>query len=338
MRDVSLEIPRGAFLTLLGPSGCGKTTVLRMIAGFANVDRGRIRVDGRDVSNLVPEARVTGMVFQNYALFPHLSVSGNVGFGLRMRRLKRDDIDCRVREALDLVKLSGFEDRYPSQLSGGQQQRVALARALAIQPKVLLLDEPLGALDRNLRDAMQIELRRLQQRLGITTIMVTHDQEEALFLSDRIAVMNKGRIEQLGPPLEIYDRPRSAFVARFMGIPNMLNGRVERERGHAHAVRLAGGGLIEGWAGSPLPAGREVVVAVRPSHLELIGPADGQDGLPGKVGFRSVLGERITYTVELESGQEVEVHVPRRGTTAGYQPGAPVRVIFDPAHTIVLEA
>src|SRR5690606_23069967 len=213
-----LELPRGGFLTLLGPSGCGKTTMLRMIAGFANLDEGRILIDGADIGHLAPEARGTGMVFQNYALFPHLSVAGNVGFGLRMRRMSRQEIDRRTRAVLELVKLNGFEDRYPSQLSGGQQQRVALARALAIEPKVLLLDEPLGALDRNLRDAMQIELRRLQRHLGITTVMVTHDQEEALLLSDWIAVMNHGRIEQFGAPLEIYDRPRSTFVAQFMGI------------------------------------------------------------------------------------------------------------------------
>ncbi len=338
VRDVALEIPRGAFLTLLGPSGCGKTTILRMIAGFANLDEGRILIDGGDISHLAPEARGTGMVFQNYALFPHLSVAGNVGFGLRMRRVARSDIDRRVGAALELVKLGGFEDRYPSQLSGGQQQRVALARALAIEPKVLLLDEPLGALDRNLRDAMQIELRRLQRHLGITTVMVTHDQEEALLLSDWIAVMNCGRIEQFGEPLEIYDRPRSAFVAQFMGIPNLLNGRIEREHGHAVAIRLAGGGLIEGWTRARVSVGRDVVVAVRPSHLKLADATGSDSGVPAKVAYHSVLGERITYNLELASGAELEVHVPRHGAGAERAPGTQVHVIFDPAHTVVLES
>lgn len=337
VRDVSLEIPRGAFLTLLGPSGCGKTTILRMVAGFANVDEGRITIDGGDITHLAPEARGTGMVFQNYALFPHLSVAGNVGFGLRMRRVPRADMDRRVRAALELVKLGGFEDRYPSQLSGGQQQRVALARALAIEPKVLLLDEPLGALDRNLRDAMQVELRRLQRHLGITTVMVTHDQEEALLLSDRIAVMNDGKIEQFGEPLEIYDRPRSAFVARFMGIPNMLKGRIEREHGQTIAIRLPCGGLIEGWTRSRVPVGQEVVVAVRPSHLRLADVSDGDSGVLAKVTYHSVLGERIAYNLELASGPELEVHVPRQGTGAAREPGSQVRVVFDPAHTVVLE-
>ncbi|MBV8167407.1 MAG: ABC transporter ATP-binding protein, partial [Alphaproteobacteria bacterium] len=223
---VGFAVPAGAILTLLGPSGCGKTTILRAIAGFVAPDAGRIEVGGVDITALAPEQRQTAMVFQNYALFPHMTVAQNVAFGLKMRRLGRAAIMPKVEAALALVRLGELAGRYPAELSGGQQQRCALARALVTEPRLLLLDEPFGALDQNLREAMQVELRKLQQRLGITTIVVTHDQQEALILSDLIAVMNAGRIEQLAPPIEVYDHPATRFVAGFMGTANVLIGRL----------------------------------------------------------------------------------------------------------------
>jgi ABC-type Fe3+/spermidine/putrescine transport system ATPase subunit len=333
VRDLSLEVPRGAVLTLLGPSGCGKTTALRMIAGFANVDHGRIMVDGRDNTRLPPEARETGMVFQSYALFPHLTVAENIGFGLRMRRTDRRRARARVERMIDLVQLRNLEDRFPSQLSGGQQQRVALARALVIEPKLLLLDEPLAALDRNLRSEMQVELRRLQQRLGITTVMVTHDQEEALVLSDLVAVMNGGQIEQLGPPLEVYDRPRTEFVARFMGVPNLLPATVDSVDGGRCRVRLAAGPLIGATAADGIEVGRQVLIAIRPSRLA-VGPDDNK-GPSGVVTRRAVLGERIVYDVSL-GGTALEVHAARTGGDADPGEGDRVGVVIDPAHAIVV--
>jgi putative spermidine/putrescine transport system ATP-binding protein len=222
VRQLSLEARAGELISLLGPSGCGKTTTLRMVAGFETPDSGRIVLGGRDVTALATRRRGLGMVFQNYSLFPHKTVAENVAFGLRMAGIGRAERESRVAEFLDLVQLAGFGNRYPAQLSGGQQQRVALARSLVVRPKVLLLDEPLGALDRNLRESMQFELRSMQQRLNITTLLVTHDQEEALSMSDRVAVMNQGRILQIGAPAEIYDRPKTRFVAEFLGTSNLF--------------------------------------------------------------------------------------------------------------------
>ncbi|SKA33866.1 putative spermidine/putrescine transport system ATP-binding protein [Enhydrobacter aerosaccus] len=220
---VTLEIKAGEFFSLLGPSGCGKTTSLRMIAGFESPDSGRVHVGGQDITDVPVHHRDMGMVFQSYALFPHRTVAENVAFGLRMRGVSRSEIDRRVAAALAQVALTGFEHRRPAQLSGGQQQRVALARAIVIEPRVLLCDEPLGALDRKLRQQMQFELKELQQRLGVTLVFVTHDQEEALAMSDRIAVMNRGKVEQVGSPTEIYERPRTRFVADFIGEINLLD-------------------------------------------------------------------------------------------------------------------
>jgi len=225
----SLEIADGSFLAILGPSGCGKTTLLRMLGGFLTPDAGRILIGGRDVTHLPPFRRNLGFVFQSYALFPHLTIADNVAFGLRMRRLGAAEIAARVRKYLELVRLPGAEDRYPDQLSGGQQQRIALARALAIEPDVLLLDEPLSALDRKLREEMQAELKEIQAALGVTTLLVTHDQEEALTMADRIVVMSAGQVEQVGPPEEIYEAPRTRFVADFVGVSNFFEGAVAPE-------------------------------------------------------------------------------------------------------------
>jgi spermidine/putrescine ABC transporter ATP-binding subunit len=236
--DVSLQVRRGELMTLLGPSGCGKTTLLSLVAGFLTPDRGEIAIDGRRVTDLPTHRREIGIMFQSYALFPHMSVAANVGYGLKMRRTPKSEIARRVADALALVKLAGLEDRRPRQLSGGQQQRVALARALVIRPKVLLLDEPFSALDRNLRASMQVEIKDIQRKLGVTTIFVTHDQSEALSLSDRIAVVAEGRIRQLGSPDEIYRRPIDRFVASFVGDVNVLSARLERSDGTTAVVAL----------------------------------------------------------------------------------------------------
>ncbi|HVO88977.1 MAG TPA: ABC transporter ATP-binding protein [Casimicrobiaceae bacterium] len=276
--DVRLDIPRGTIFSLLGPSGCGKTTTLRLIAGFEQPDSGEVHIRGERVTAVPPYRRNFSMVFQSYALFPHLDVADNVAFGLRMRRVARNDRVRAVNDALELVKLTALADRYPRQLSGGQQQRVALARAIVVKPAVLLLDEPLGALDKMLREEMQIELRSLQQRLGITAVFVTHDQEEALTLSDCVAVMRNGVIEQMGAPREIYDRPRTQFVAGFLGASNFIDGIVVDRDGASAIVETAGGRVP---VRTDSRVGERVRIAVRPERLRMV--AQGGDGLPARI-------------------------------------------------------
>src|SRR5580704_6286233 len=267
---VSLKIGRGEFMTLLGPSGCGKTTLLKLAAGFLAPDGGTVAIDGKCVNDVPTYKREIGMMFQNYALFPHMSVAENIGYGLKTRHVPRHDIRRRVADALALVKLTGMEDRKPRQLSGGQQQRVALARALVINPTVLLLDEPFSALDKNLRGSMQVELREIQRKLKVTTIFVTHDQSEALSLSDRLAVMSEGRIRQLGTPEEIYRRPCERFVASFVGDANVLRGRLERVDG-ALAIVALGAARIKVPSGplQGIAASAPVDLFVRPEQLRL---------------------------------------------------------------------
>ena len=270
LQEISFAIPRGEFMTLLGPSGCGKTTVLNLVAGFFSPDCGEIRVDGDFVNDLPTYKRQVGMMFQNYALFPHMSVAANIGYGLKARRLPKNEIERRMHEVLALVRLTGYEDRRPRQLSGGQQQRVALARALVINPKVLLLDEPFSALDKNLRASMQVELREIQRKLNVTTLFVTHDQSEALSLSDRIAVMSEGRIRQLGTPEEIYRRPCERFVASFVGDTNVLRARIESIEA-THAIVALGVARMRA-ASAPLrdlPVAAAVDLFVRPEQLRL---------------------------------------------------------------------
>ena len=270
LREVSLAVRRGEFMTLLGPSGCGKTTLLNLAAGFFSADSGEIRIDGELVNDLPTYKREIGMMFQNYALFPHMTVAANVAYGLKARHVPKPEIGRRVGAALTLVKLAGLEDRKPRQLSGGQQQRVALARALVINPTVLLLDEPFSALDKNLRASMQVELREIQRKLGVTTIFVTHDQSEALSLSDRLAVMSEGRIRQLGTPQEIYRRPCERFVASFVGDANVLRGRLDRIDG-THAILALGAAQVRVPMGSlqGAAASASVDLYVRPEHLQL---------------------------------------------------------------------
>jgi ABC-type Fe3+/spermidine/putrescine transport system ATPase subunit len=307
--DLDLEVKAGEFMFLLGPSGSGKTTTLRMIAGFARATSGRIELNGKSIADVPPHRRDIGMVFQRYALFPHLTVAENVGFGLKMRGMPARERPRRIAEVVELVRLKGLEERFPHQLSGGQQQRVALARALAYRPALLLLDEPLANLDRRLRDEMRIELKRIQQEARTTMLFVTHDQEEALTLGDRIAVMHEGRLEQLGTPVEVYRKPASKFVASFIGDMNFLPGEVLRESpcGTQSIARLAAGGEYA-VAGSHA-SGRRVVACVRPERVTLRSAAEAAP-LCGVVKYAGFSGESIRYVVGLPGGAEILVRDP----------------------------
>jgi putative spermidine/putrescine transport system ATP-binding protein len=308
VKGVSLDVPDGEFLVLLGPSGCGKTTTLRMIAGFVEPTGGAVWIGGADVTWLPPWRRNTGMVFQSYALFPHLTVAENVAFGLEMRRLAKTEIEARAREALRLVRLESFAERLPRQLSGGQQQRVALARALAIRPDVLLLDEPLSNLDAKLREEVRIEIRELQRALGLTTVMVTHDQEEALTVADRLVVMAEGEIRQIGSQRDLYERPADRFVAGFVGRSTFLAGRVTAPDTFESAGGLSIRCRTDGVAG---PAS----LALRPERLTLGG--EGLDNrLAGRVEFVSYLGAVLELHVRLSGADRVVVQLPNRGGAA----------------------
>ena len=298
--DVSLEVEKGAMVTLLGPSGCGKTTLLRMIAGFEEPTRGEIYFGDRRVDRLAPNVRDTAMVFQSYAIFPHLDVYENVAFGLRMGRAPEAEVRERVGRVLELVGLSGLEKRAPSQLSGGQQQRVALARCIVLEPHVLLFDEPLSNLDAKLREQMRFEVRELQQRLGVTSVYVTHDQAEAMALSDLVVVMNRGRIEQVAPPREVYSRPVNRFVADFIGKANFLTGTVV----NADTVDVAGARLPLS-SEAPVPAGGRVELVVRPEAVVL--QRDGA-GAPGVVTRAAFMGDHAEYEVRLLTGETVVAH------------------------------
>jgi spermidine/putrescine transport system ATP-binding protein len=339
---LDLEIRAGEFFSLLGPSGCGKTTTLRMIGGFELPTAGRIELGGADITREPPERRPVNMVFQSYALFPHLSVFENVAFGLRRRKVPQPEITQRVGDALDLVRLPGFDKRKPDQLSGGQQQRVALARALVNRPQVLLLDEPLGALDLKLRRQLQVELKRVQLEVGITFIYVTHDQEEALALSDRIAIMDHGRVEQLGTPEELYDAPRTLFVAGFIGTSNLLAGRIESVDGGTALVRLDMGETVLAAAGTAT-AGDEVDVAIRPEAIRLEA-VHGEDAasspqahtttLDAEVLQSAYLGVSINTQVRTTTGVTLAVVVPRSHERPGI--GDAVRVSWRASDAMVL--
>jgi iron(III) transport system ATP-binding protein len=301
--NVDLTIEEGELFTLLGPSGCGKTTLLRLVAGFYQPDQGEIRFDGRPVTDMPPNERGIGMVFQNFALWPHMTVLENVTYGLKLRKLNRAEIDSRSRAVFEKVKLTGFENRYPGQLSGGQQQRVALSRALVLNPEILLLDEPLSNLDAKVRVQVRQEIRKLQKELGITTMYVTHDQEEALTLSDRIAVFNQGKVLQVGPPKELYERPRNRFVADFIGINNLIDGVVAQiVPGQGIRVTTALGEMsaieIEG-----LKVGDKCVLCIRPENAQIGGEAAAnRNVVKGKITFAAYLGNSLRYDVELANG------------------------------------
>jgi spermidine/putrescine transport system ATP-binding protein len=326
--DVSLAIRKGSFISLLGPSGAGKSTILRMIGGFELPDYGTVRIAGRDVTMLAPYRRDVNTVFQNYALFPHMNAAENVAYGLRQDGVPAAERKKRVREALDMVEMLSFADRRPNQLSGGQQQRIALARALVKRPSVLLLDEPLGALDRKLRQQMQVELKLLQSQLGITFIFVTHDQEEALAMSDSIAVMRHGRVEQLGAPAELYDRPATAFVAGFIGTQNFLPGyRVDDSllmRGEHDAMfeaRRAARGLIRD---------AHVLGAVRPENVLLAGEEPAvRNRLKARIAATVMLGDTMEFVLALPGGRELLSRMPRRAS-GSLPEGAEVWAYWEP--------
>jgi putative spermidine/putrescine transport system ATP-binding protein len=322
--DFSLEIAQGEFLVLLGPSGCGKTTTLRMIAGFIEPTAGRILFGDRDVTDLPPYKRNTGLVFQGYALFPHLTVFENVAFGLRMRKLDRAAVDERTRDALRLVRLEDLAGRMPRQLSGGQQQRVALARALVIEPEILLLDEPLSNLDAKLREEVRVEIRQLQRRLGLTTVMVTHDQEEALSVADRLVVMSDGEIQQIGTQRELYNAPANQFVASFIGRTNFFAGAMAGPR----RFRTESG-LEISVATTTSP---ERLLAIRPERVRLGKANGGANSFAGTIEFVSYLGANTEYVVRLASGDAVmvEVHNDRAESAAPFTVGAQTTIAWDP--------
>jgi spermidine/putrescine transport system ATP-binding protein len=347
--DLSLAIEHGEFFSLLGPSGCGKTTTLRMIGGFEEVTSGEIRIGDAAVTDLPPFQRRVNTVFQNYALFPHLDVFENIAFGLRRRRTPIGEIRHQVAFMLDLVDLAGYERRKPNQLSGGQQQRVALARALVNNPDVLLLDEPLGALDLKLRKQMQVELKRIQSEIGITFIFVTHDQEEAMTMSDRIAVMRHGRIEQLGQPEDLYERPRTEFVAGFLGVSNLLDGEIQGRSGDLLDIRLTDGTTLQ----APVDAANgatSVRVGVRPEKLRVL-PAgegavsaasagDGVNALAGTVLDASYIGVSTQYLVETADGHKLTVYAQNLETSGASEvlsDGQQVTVTWRPQHTFVID-
>ncbi len=338
--QVSLDIHDGELFTLLGPSGCGKTTLLRLIGGFHHPDQGEILFGERRVNGVPPYERNIGMVFQNYALWPHMTIFDNVAYGLKLRRLPKQEIGSKVAHALGLVNLKGLEARYPGQLSGGQQQRVALARALVLSPDVLLLDEPLSNLDAKIRLQVRAEIRKLQKELAITTIYVTHDQEEALTLSDRIAVIEHGKLQQIGTPWDLYARPSSGFVADFIGINNLIPGRIEEQMNPDGLVRVKTDvGLFLSECDPRLAVGDECTLCVRPETASIGTRVDERDGLnhmAGTVGFASFIGSTTRYDIDVGGSItfRVDVHNPRDHDP--YGPGEQVHVSFSPRTALAI--
>ena len=344
--DLDLDVGSGELLTLIGPSGCGKSTVLRLVAGLEKPGAGSITIDGEKVAGpgcwVQPERRRVGLVFQDHALFPHLDVQRNVAFGLERKKLDRAEVRERVADALELTQLTGFEKRRPAQMSGGQQQRVALARALVNRPRALLLDEPLGALDLRLRKQLQVELKRIQQEVGITFIHVTHDQEEAMALADTIAVMSDGRIEQQGSAVDLYERPSTEFVAGFLGVSNLITGTLCHRNGSRAEFKTHDGARvalpIDRLDGQPV--GASLMCGVRPEKLRLLpadGAADGLNALRGRVEIASFLGTSIQYVVRTSGGEELTVVEQNTGDGSSIGPGREVLVTWQPEHTFVVD-
>ena len=351
LKEISLSIDKGEFITLLGSSGCGKTTTLRIIAGLETPDSGKVYLEGKDVTALAPEARDVNTVFQNYALFPHMTVADNIGYGLKLKKIPKAEIKKRVSEMLELVQLPGYEKRKPSELSGGQRQRVAIARSLVNNPKVLLLDEPLGALDLQLRRAMQLELKRLQKKLGITFIYITHDQEEAINMSDRIAVMNKGTFEQIGTPDEIYNHPKTSYVAMFVGNANILTGVVENigteETGDTSkliTVRTDAGKVKVSMNNANITAesdkeyllqkGEKVTIAVRSENIRFEENNDC-DGLNAEVIEKTFAGGQLRVVLKTSEGQEIVAS--RYGIDTNVSVGEKVRCCFLPTDAVLVD-
>jgi putrescine transport system ATP-binding protein len=335
--DVSLDIGAGEFFALLGPSGCGKTTLLRMLAGFETPDEGGIWLDGKNIADVPPHLRPVNMMFQNYALFPHLSVEANIAFGLKQAGLPKDEIIARVAEMVALVRLQGLERRKPDQLSGGQRQRVALARALARRPRLLLLDEPLAALDKKLRAETQAELIQVQRRLGMSFIIVTHDQEEAMTLAGRIGVMNKGQLAQVATPRALYERPNSRWVAGFVGDINLFDGQVVSQMGGCVTVATPAAGEIR--AAGVAEAGQAILIAVRPEKLSLSPDLSSSEvnAQPGEVVDADYLGGVTRYRVKLAGGDVVQIaRTNAAGSAAAFEAGQKVTVSFTPEDAVVL--
>ena len=334
--EISLEIAAGEFFSLLGPSGCGKTTTLRMIAGFEEPDEGRIQLDGEDVTTVSPKHRNVNMVFQDYALFPHMSVADNVGFGLRLKRVGREEIAARTSEMLGIVRLEGLADRRPGELSGGQRQRVALARALVNRPAALLLDEPLGALDLKLRREMQLELKRIQKSTGTTFVYVTHDQEEALTMSDRIAIMDSGRVQQLADPRSLYERPESSFVADFIGTSNALQLEITGREEDLAVMDAGNGARI--CVDCPQGAGESVRITVRPEKIRIgADDDDTRSRVVGTVTERIYLGSLSQVLVELPSGEQLMVHELNDDHVSNAQAGDEIELSWAARHSLVVD-
>jgi iron(III) transport system ATP-binding protein len=337
--EVSLSIEEGEMFTLLGPSGCGKTTLLRLIAGFYAPDQGEIRFDDRVVNDVPPHERGIGMVFQNYALWPHMTVNENVSYGLKLRKIAPAEITRRVQEALEKVKLTSLGDRYPGQLSGGQQQRVALARALVLNPQILLLDEPLSNLDAKIRVQVRAEIRKLQKELGITTIYVTHDQEEALTLSDRIAVFNQGKVHQVGPPKALYERPANRFVADFIGINNLVEGTVRSVEGPQRSLRAETAlGELAAIHDAVLRVGDRCVICIRPENIALDAAGGERNHFKGKIAFAHYLGNTLRYDVDLGGGVIFKFDIGDPWHHEQLPMGAPVELSCSIASTLAIPA
>lgn len=334
LNGVSIKIRKGEFITLLGSSGCGKTTLLRIIAGLETPDEGKVILNGRDVTRAEPNHRDVNMVFQNYALFPHMTVAANIGYSLKLKRCPKDEIRKAVSDALEMVQLTGYEKRMPSELSGGQRQRVAVARALVNRPSVLLLDEPLAALDLQLRRQMQLELKALQKQLGLTFIYITHDQEEALNMSDRIVVMRQGRFEQLGTPAEVYDHPQTSYVARFVGEANVLTGTVKEIHKECLILDCAGGQVPVLTEGHHFAQGDFVTLAVRSERVNFSDNSDSQ-GIPATIREKRFAGGMLRIALEMKNG--IELVVSRHGIDLDVQPGDLVFASWEAAAAVPVD-